>query len=118
MRRLAVALAAAVVLLGGPPAAAHRVAPEEVMGQITEPASRARLGVVGAERDPRLPRLLIVRVGERWLTLDAALRRETAETWRERWRHVVAGGVVAVTDAEGRSLVSFDAAGRAQLREP
>jgi hypothetical protein len=118
VHRFARTLAAAVALLAGAPAGAHWVAPEDVIAQITEPASRARLDVLAAERDPRLPRLLVVRVGERWSALGAALRRETAESWRERWRHVVAGGVVAVTDAEGHSLVSFDAAGRAQLREP
>jgi hypothetical protein len=100
------------------PARAHRVAPEEVLAELASPASRARLDVVSAARDPRLPRLVVVRVGARWPGLDPALRRESAEAWRERWRHAVPDGVVAVTDASGHSLVSFDAAGRAQLRDP
>lgn len=115
--RLALALAAVLALGAGAPARAHRVTPEEVIAELGAPAARATFDVVSVASDPRLPRLLVVRVGPRWPALDPALRRETAEAWRERWRHAVADGVLAVTDAAGRSLVSFDAAGRAQLRD-
>ena len=120
MRRLrfAVVLAAAFALCAGAAARAHWVTPEEVVAELDAPATRTSLDVLSVARDARLPRLLVVRVGPRWTELDPALRREAAEAWRELWRHAVPDGVLAVTDASGRSLVSFDAAGRAQLRDP
>jgi hypothetical protein len=98
------------------PAVAHWVLPEEVVAGLADPANRAAFDVLDASQDPRLSRLLVVRVGPRWQALDPALRRETAEAWQLLWRDATALGVLAITDAEGRSLVSFDAAGRAQLR--
>jgi hypothetical protein len=115
--RLAVVLAAAFAPCAGAPASAHWVTPEEVVAELDAPATRTSLDVLSVARDARLPRLLVVRVGPRWTELDPALRREAAESWRELWRHAVPDGVLAVTDASGRSLVSFDAAGRAQLRD-
>jgi hypothetical protein len=93
------------------------VAPEDVVAELGAPDARARFDVVAVARDARLPRLLVVRVGPRWPGLDPALRREVAEGWRELWRHAVPDGVLAVTDEAGRSLVSFDAGGHAQLRD-
>lgn len=114
-RPLRAALALALALAAGGAARAHRVAPEEVVALLGGADARERLGVDGAARDPRLPRLLVVRVGPRWEALDPELRREAAEAWRELWRHAVPDGVLAVADADGRSLVGFDAAGRARL---
>jgi hypothetical protein len=115
--RSALALAATLALCAGPPARAHSVTPEEVVAELAAPGARTSLDVLSAATDARLPRLLVVRVGPRWRALDPALRRETAEAWRELWRRAVANGVLAITDAAGRSVVSFDAAGRAQLRD-
>ena len=109
-------LLAAAWLAAGTPAAGHWVEPEEVVARLADPANRAAFGVLGAERDPRLSRLLVVRVGARWQALDPALRKEAAEEWHHLWRDATHAGVLAITDAEGRSLVSFDAHGRAQLR--
>jgi len=107
---------AAVWLAAGTPAAAHWVEPEDVVARLADPANRTAFDVLGAARDPRLSRLLVVRVGPRWQALDPALRRETAEEWNHLWRDATRAGVLAITDAEGRSLVSFDLHGRAQLR--
>jgi len=115
-RRLLLFALAAGWLAAGTPAAAHWVLPEEVVARLADPANRAAFDVLGAAQDPRLSRLLVVQVGPRWQALDPALRRETAEAWQHLWRDATYAGVLAITDAEGRSLVSFDAAGRAQLR--
>ena len=109
-------LLAAAWLAAGTPAAAHWVEPEEVEARLADPANRATFDVLGAARDPRLSRLLVVRVGPRWEALAPALRRETAEEWNQLWRDAAPAGVLAITDDAGRSLVSFDALGRAQLR--
>ena len=107
---------AAAWLTAGTPAAAHWVEPEQVVARLADPANRAAFDVLGAAQDPRLSRLLVVRVGARWQALDPELRREAAEEWRHLWRDATRAGVLAITDASGRSLVSFDALGRAQLR--
>jgi hypothetical protein len=92
------------------------VTPEEVVaGWAPETAPASACGVA---RDARLPRLLVVRVGPRWDELDDALRGETAEAWRELWRHAVPDGILAVTDESGRSRIGFDAAGGARLLPP
>ena len=119
MRRLclAVLLAAALAPAAPAPVRAHWVTPEDVVAELDAPDARARFDVLDVARDARLPRLLVVRVGPRWAALDPALRREVAEGWRELWRHAVRDGVLAVTDEAGRSLVSFDAGGHAQLRD-
>jgi hypothetical protein len=114
-RALRLAVAAAV-LAAALPAAAHWVQPEEVVARLADPANRAAFDVVGAAQDPRLSRLLVVRVGPRWPELDPGRRREVAEEWRQLWRDATPAGVLAITDAAGRSMVSFDAHGRAQLR--
>jgi hypothetical protein len=107
---------AALWLAAGTPAAAHWVEPEDVVARLAAPENRTAFDVLGAAQDPRLSRLLVVRVGPRWQTLDPALRRETAEAWSQLWRDAIRAGVLAITDAQGRSLVSFDVHGRAQLR--
>ena len=107
---------AAAWLAAGTPAGAHWVEPEQVVARLADPANRAVYDVLGAARDPSLSRLLVVRVGPRWQALDPELRRETAEEWHQLWRDATHAGVLAITDPTGRSLVSFDALGRAQLR--
>jgi len=115
--RAATALALALALALAAPAAAHRVSPAEVVAQIGGAEARERYGVREVAPDPRLPRLLVVRVDARWDALPPALRRETAEAWRALWRHAQPQGVLAVAGPDGRSRVGFDAAGRAQLHE-
>jgi hypothetical protein len=107
-----------LALLPAAGARAHRPAPEEVVARLREPALRYVFDVREVAPDPRLPRLLVVRVGPGWATAAPALRREAAEAWRGLWRAARPSGVLAVTDADGRSLVSFDALGRARLRSP
>lgn len=106
--------AAPLVLASG--AAAHWLAPEALIAKLQEPANRERFGITQVTRDPKLPRLLFVRVGPQWERVPAAERREAAEQWFHLWRGGIAQGIVAVLDdATGRSLVNFDANGRAQL---
>lgn len=94
-------------------AAAHWVSPEDVVRELNVPALRDSLGIVNAARDERTPRLLIVRVGDRWYALSGSLRRAQAEQWRAVWRHNVAQGIVAVLDDRSeRSVVRFGRDGR------
>jgi hypothetical protein len=112
---LAAALALGIAL--APPARAHWLQPEQVIAEVKSAASRSRYGVADAVRSADQPRLLIVSVQPRWAELEAAERREVAERWRRHWRESVSAGIVAIVDAEsGRSVVGFDASGRAQLR--
>ena len=112
------ALGAAALLLAAPaPTLAHRVAPEEVEAGLRDPATQRAFGVARVSRDARLPRLLVVEVGPRWERVDPELRRQAAEAWRELWREAAPAGVLAIVDFAGRSLVGFDAHGRARLRE-
>jgi hypothetical protein len=90
----AVALPLAVVRA----AAAHWTAPETILAELNGDTGR-KLGVERAERDAKLPRLLLVRVGERWYPLPAAARKAQAADWLARWRESVPQGIVAVLDA-------------------
>jgi len=92
-------LAAGVVLLAAGQAVAHWEDPEGIVADLNGPATRSAIGVERAERDAQTPRLLIVRVGERWYSLPEVVRLEQAGTWLERWRHSVKQGIVAVLDA-------------------
>jgi hypothetical protein len=108
-------LALAVAVSG--PALAHWLQPEQVIAEVKSAASRSEYGVERAERSAEQPRLLVVSVQPRWSELEAARRQEAAERWRRHWREAVSSGVLAIVDVESqRSLVSFDASGRALLR--
>lgn len=98
-------------------AAAHWPRPEDVIGRIGSQAMRETLGVVEVARDPRLPRLLVVRVGEKWPEAEPSARRAAAEEWWSSWRHIVSQGIVAVLEqGTERPLVNFDPDGRAILK--
>lgn len=116
MRRAALLTALALLLGAAAPAFAHFVSPDDVVAGLRDPATRRAFGVVDVTRDPRLPRLLVVKVGPEWEAVDPELRRQAAEAWQELWREASPSGVLAVVDAAGRSRVAFDAQGRAQLR--
>ncbi|HEY8517612.1 MAG TPA: hypothetical protein VIS07_19040 [Candidatus Binatia bacterium] len=107
---LGLVLAAAV-------AGAHQLSADDVIARLRAPAAREAYDVVDVERHPGLPRMLLVRVGERWRTLPAERRREAAEDWLRAWRHAVAQGVVSILDVQtGRAVVNFDARGNALVR--
>ena len=99
-------------------AAAHWARPEDVIGRIGAQTVRETLGVVEVARDPRLPRLLVVRVGEKWRGAEPSARRAAAEEWWSSWRHTVPQGIVAVLEhGTDRPLVNFDPDGRAVLQD-
>jgi hypothetical protein len=81
-------------------AGAHTVPAEAIVARLNEPASRAATGVERAERDPKVPRLLVVRVGESWYRRPATMREIEAASWWKLWRASVAQGVVSVLDAK------------------
>jgi hypothetical protein len=96
-------------------AAAHRPAPDEVIAEIGGPAGRA-VGVVEVARDPRTPRLLIVRVDARWAGETTDRRRALAEDWLAHWQQAVPDGLVGVIDAaRARPVVNYDARGQARV---
>ena len=110
----------ALALVVSAPAAAHWLNPDQIVhGLASDPALRDIAGVVRVRQDPKLPRLLLVEVTRsRWETVPSADRTRVAEEWWATWRHNVPSGVVAVLDtATQRSLVHYDAQGRAQLVE-
>lgn len=102
------ALVAAGLVLAAATGRAHAPTPAEVIATIAAPAEA---GVTRAERDARNPRVLVVRVGPRWLELPREARVEGARRWREAWRHAVPGGVVAVLDERERVVVRYGAGG-------
>lgn len=109
---MAGALACATVI-----ARAHWVQPEQVIAQLRVPALRQAFGITEVTRHPDLPRMLVIRVGPRWTEVAAPQRRAAAERWRHLWRHSVPQGILAILDAAtDRSLINFDAEGRAMLR--
>ena len=55
-------------------AAAHSLAPEEILRRLGSTESRDTFDVREVRRDPALPRLLVVRVGSRWSAVSAAQR--------------------------------------------
>jgi hypothetical protein len=102
------------------PAAGHWVTPEAIVAGLNAEATRTRWGIERATRDPKAPRLLVIRVGARWYALPAAERRPEALAWRERWRHNVPQGVVSVLDAATDApVVRYEPGGKgAELMEP
>jgi hypothetical protein len=109
---------AVVTCVLAPAADGHWKRPEDVIARIASPPSRETLGVVTATRDPRLPRLLIVRVGAPWAEVDAARRRDVAEEWWTAWRHVVPQGILAILEeGSDRPLVNFGVSGRTVVQD-
>ena len=91
---------------------AHTPSPDELVASLTAPGIRVAVGIERADRDPRNPRLLLVRVGPQWYALPAGTRAETAAEWYATWRRAVPQGVVAVLDAAtDRVVVRFGRAG-------
>ena len=110
MRR-APAVLAMLVALGGS-AAGHETRPEDIVADLGSAASRTTRGVERAERSPSNPRVLVVRVGDRWYALPAESRRTLAAQWLADWRRAVAAGVVAVLDARtDQPVVQYGAGG-------
>jgi hypothetical protein len=109
-RRLGSGLALAVLLAAQ--AAAHWLEPEAIVADLNGPAGRA-LGVERAVRDDKVPRLLVIRVGEQWYGLSPDRRRRQAAAWLETWRRNVGQGIVAVLDARTDTpVVRFGPGGR------
>jgi hypothetical protein len=119
-RRGALRAGLAVWLALGPAAlaAAHRTMPAGAAAEIAAGALAEELGVVAAHPHPGLPRLLEIEVDERWHAAAAERRLRAAEAWRALWRAATPGGLIAVTDGGGASLVGFDAEGRPALAKP
>ena len=118
-RRLAV-WCGALALVASAPAAAHWLKPDQIVRSLgSDPNLRDTTGIVRVRQDPKLPRLLVIEVNRaRWETVPAADRTHVAEEWWSTWRHNVPSGVVAVLDTlTHRSLVNYDAQGRAHLAE-
>lgn len=104
-------LFALVALLAGAlarTAGAHTISPQEILDHLNDAKDREKTGVVRARNDPKLPRLLLVEVGERWYGIDRATRQRLAKEWLGLWRHSVATGVVSVLDEKsGESVVKY-----------
>jgi hypothetical protein len=97
---------------------AHWLAADDVMRELRAPVNRERFDVTRVDRHAGLDRLLVIRVGPGWRRAAPAARREAAEFWLARWRHAVPQGIVAVLDTStDKSLVNFDAKGRATLTD-
>jgi len=110
-------LGVGLVLLTAPQGArAHSISPDEIVARLRTPAAREAFGIEEVARLDGLPRLLLVRVGPRWLDVPVERRREAAEDWGRAWGQSVAQGIVAVVDvSSGDSLVNFDGRGHASL---
>ena len=89
-----------IVLAGAGLARAHWTSPDEVVAQVTSPASRKSLGVESATHDPKNPRLLIIRVGADWYALPRAKRAKQSKEWLDLWHRSVEQGIVAILDAK------------------
>jgi hypothetical protein len=91
---------------------AHTPSPDELVASLTAPGMRVAAGIARVDRDPRNPRLLLVRVGPPWFALPPGTRAETAAEWYATWRRAVPQGVVSVLDvATDRVVVRFGRAG-------
>lgn len=112
MRRRLAALALAGTVWAAVPAGGHTLSPDAIVAQLGGEAARREAGVESAARDPRLPRLLVVRVGPAWASLPVERRAALAAAWWRTWRHAVPQGIVAILDAASdRSVVRFAADG-------
>lgn len=109
-------LAAVVLAWATSNADAHSLRPEQLIAQLRDQALRETYGITEVRRHPDLSRLLVIRVDTRWFQLEPSRRRSAAEKWMSRWRHTVPQGIIAVLeDGTDRSLVNFDAQGKAAL---
>ncbi len=107
---LGITLGIALPLALGRAAAAHWTPPETIVAELN--ATGRGLGVDRAERDAKVPRLLVIRVSERWYALPPAARKSQATDWLGRWRESVPQGIVAVLDARtAKPVVEFGARG-------
>jgi hypothetical protein len=100
-------------------AAAHGVQPADVVAQLQSAELRARFDIVGVAPNPKLPRLVLIRVGPKWHEVPEEQRIKAAEQWHHLWRDSTPGGIVAILDAVSDApLVNFDAEGHATLKKP
>jgi hypothetical protein len=91
---------------------AHWEEPDAIVADLNTDTTRRTVGVEQAIRDPNAPRLLVIRVGERWNELPEPTRIAQATAWLERWRHNVAQGIVAILDARSdRPVIRFGPGG-------
>lgn len=98
---------------------AHWVRPQDVIAKLQSPELRTRFGIVSVERNAKLPRLVLIRVGAKWHELPKYQRVNVAEQWQHLWRDGTPDGIVAILDAANDApLVNFDAFGHARLKEP
>ena len=108
--RRALELGIVAVLLalawGAGSARAHWEDPAAIVADLNAPAARAATGVESATRDPAAPRLLVIRVGERWYQISVAIRVALVRDWFERWRRNVNQGIVSVIDARTEKPVA------------
>jgi hypothetical protein len=80
-------------------AAARWLPPKAVVAHLNSAAVRRQWGVERAERDPKVPRLLVIHVSGHWYDVPAHARSRKAAEWLEDWRRNVAQGEVSVLDA-------------------
>jgi hypothetical protein len=99
--------------------AAHSVRPEDVVARLQSPELRARFDILSVAPNPKLPRLVLIRVGPKWHDVPNGDRIHAAEQWQHLWRDSMPGGIVAILDAASDApLVNFDAEGHARLKAP
>ena len=112
--------ALAVLCLVATAVPAHWTSPEQIVAGMAQDAQlRDKVGVVTVYSDPRLPRLLVVKVRRaQWDTVSADNRIKLAEDWLAVWRHNVPEGIVAVLDvANDHTVINYDGAGHAMLED-
>jgi hypothetical protein len=110
------ALAAGIGILAGP-ASGHWVEPEQILRRLESEEARKAFGIEEVRRDPALPRLLLIRVGEGWAKVAPAERIRAAEEWNHLWASSVRSGIVAIVDSRTyKALVNCDANGKAVLK--
>ena len=107
----------AAMLLVAAAAHAHHLTPDEVAARLSAADVRQSFDVIDVARPRDLPRLLVVRVGRGWASVDPLRRVSAAEEWYQLWRDAEPDGVVAIVDTEDRPLVNFDASGGARVRD-
>ena len=110
-------LIAGVAMLAPLVALAHFVTPDEVIQSLINTGTRQKFDITAAERSADQPSLLIIRVGPGWAGVYAARRVVAAEEWYQLWRDAVPDGALEIVDAAERPVVTFDADGRATLRD-